>query len=314
MLVISARLTLLPANLAQQRPFPTFLSPAHGGRQRGSYPFPRRKHESRALYSRSTPFGALRLEILHSLLCPACTLGKTSFARVATQPGASRLRFLNSLSTVSQQAPTCLRNRLQLGRCSARIARCSVRGCRARATRLGRCTDGQGRPLRQRELCGRHANRLKANRPNLHELGAFLTGRAARTVSQELDASGFRVQDLCMIGATVVISRAQLRTSHDTVVGFLRGAGCAIGRVHVRLSDASGVAIEEKAGSTKAPTQQSLPQRSPITLPAARACGLTWKRSLPLRDRAIRAAGSLSERARNPSNAGKNSQTPAAGL
>ncbi len=50
-----------------------------------------------------------------------------------------------------------------------------------------------------------------------------------------------------MIGAMVVISRAQLRTPHDTVVGFLRGAGCAIGRVHVRLSDASGVAIEEKS-------------------------------------------------------------------
>ena len=40
---------------------------------------------------------------------------------------------------------------------------------------------------------------------------------------------------------------AQLRTSHDTVVGFVRGAGCAIGRVRLRLSDASGVAIEEKS-------------------------------------------------------------------
>jgi hypothetical protein len=50
-----------------------------------------------------------------------------------------------------------------------------------------------------------------------------------------------------MIGAMVVISRAQLRTSHDTVVRFLRGAGCAIGRVRVRLSDASGVAIEEES-------------------------------------------------------------------
>jgi hypothetical protein len=50
-----------------------------------------------------------------------------------------------------------------------------------------------------------------------------------------------------MIGAIVVISRAQLRTSHDAVVGFLRGAGCAIGRVHVRHSDASGVAIEERS-------------------------------------------------------------------
>jgi hypothetical protein len=50
-----------------------------------------------------------------------------------------------------------------------------------------------------------------------------------------------------MIGAMVVISRAQLRTSHDIVAEFLRGSGCAIGRVHVRLSDASGVAIEEKS-------------------------------------------------------------------
>jgi hypothetical protein len=50
-----------------------------------------------------------------------------------------------------------------------------------------------------------------------------------------------------MIGAMVVISRAQLRNSHDTVVVFLRGAGSAIGRVRVRLSDASGVAIEERS-------------------------------------------------------------------
>jgi hypothetical protein len=50
-----------------------------------------------------------------------------------------------------------------------------------------------------------------------------------------------------MIGAMVVISRAQLRTSHDTVVAFLRGVGSAIGRVRVRLSDASGVAIEDRS-------------------------------------------------------------------
>jgi hypothetical protein len=56
-----------------------------------------------------------------------------------------------------------------------------------------------------------------------------------------------------MIGAMVVISRAQLRTSHETVVGFLREAGCTIGRVRVRLSDASGVAvaIEEKSCSNE---------------------------------------------------------------
>ncbi len=49
-----------------------------------------------------------------------------------------------------------------------------------------------------------------------------------------------------MTGAMVVISRPRLRTSHDTVVAFLRAAGCAIGRVRVRLSDASGVAVEER--------------------------------------------------------------------
>jgi hypothetical protein len=49
-----------------------------------------------------------------------------------------------------------------------------------------------------------------------------------------------------MTGAMVVISRAQMRTSYETVVGFLRAAGCAVGRVRVRLSDTSGVAVEEE--------------------------------------------------------------------
>jgi hypothetical protein len=43
-------------------------------------------------------------------------------------------------------------------------AQCSVRGCHARATLLARYTDGQGRPLKQRELCERHADWLKAKR------------------------------------------------------------------------------------------------------------------------------------------------------
>jgi hypothetical protein len=47
-------------------------------------------------------------------------------------------------------------------------ARCTVCGCRARATMLARYTDGQGRPLKQRELCDRHAAWLKANRLNVH--------------------------------------------------------------------------------------------------------------------------------------------------
>ena len=49
-------------------------------------------------------------------------------------------------------------------------ARCTVRGCRVRATGLARYTDDQGRPLKQRELCERHAAWLKANRPNVHDL------------------------------------------------------------------------------------------------------------------------------------------------
>jgi hypothetical protein len=49
-----------------------------------------------------------------------------------------------------------------------------------------------------------------------------------------------------MAGAMVVIGRPRLRTSHDTVVAFLRQTGRAIRRVRVRLSDASGVAVEEK--------------------------------------------------------------------
>ena len=49
-------------------------------------------------------------------------------------------------------------------------AQCSVRGCRARATRLAMYTDRQGRPLKQRELCDRHADWLKANRPNVHDM------------------------------------------------------------------------------------------------------------------------------------------------
>ncbi len=51
-----------------------------------------------------------------------------------------------------------------------------------------------------------------------------------------------------MPGAIVVIGRAQMRTCHDTVVGFLCLAGCAIRRVSVRLSDAaSGFAVEERS-------------------------------------------------------------------
>lgn len=49
-----------------------------------------------------------------------------------------------------------------------------------------------------------------------------------------------------MTGAVVVINRPQLRTCHSIVVGFLRSSGPTISRVRVRLSDAAGVAVEEK--------------------------------------------------------------------
>jgi hypothetical protein len=45
----------------------------------------------------------------------------------------------------------------------------TISACRACGTKLARYTDGQGRPLRQRELCERHADRLKTNRPNVHD-------------------------------------------------------------------------------------------------------------------------------------------------
>jgi hypothetical protein len=60
------------------------------------------------------------------------------------------------------------------------------------------------------------------------------------------DANLGSVQDSGMTDATVVINGPRLRTSHDTVVAFLRQAGRAIRRVRLRLSDASGVTVEEK--------------------------------------------------------------------
>jgi hypothetical protein len=38
------------------------------------------------------------------------------------------------------------------------------------ATKLARYTDNQGRPLRERELWERHADWLRANRPNVDDL------------------------------------------------------------------------------------------------------------------------------------------------
>jgi hypothetical protein len=49
-----------------------------------------------------------------------------------------------------------------------------------------------------------------------------------------------------MTGEAVVISRPLLRTSHGTVVGFLRAHGRTIRSVRVRLSDAFGIAVDER--------------------------------------------------------------------
>jgi hypothetical protein len=49
-------------------------------------------------------------------------------------------------------------------------AQCTVRGCRARGTVLARYTDDQGRPLRQREACERHAQWLKENAVGVRDL------------------------------------------------------------------------------------------------------------------------------------------------
>ena len=53
---------------------------------------------------------------------------------------------------------------------------CTVRGCHGRATTLARYADNQGRPLRQRELCARHAEWLKANRANIYDMRSASDG------------------------------------------------------------------------------------------------------------------------------------------
>jgi hypothetical protein len=76
----------------------------------------------------------------------------------------------------------CVAAEIQLLTCGY-SAQCTVRGCGARATMLATYTDGQGRPLKQRELCDRHAEWLRANRPEHPRFDAFLTPPAARTVT-----------------------------------------------------------------------------------------------------------------------------------
>jgi hypothetical protein len=78
-------------------------------------------------------------------------------------------------------------------------AQCTVRGCRARATMLARCTDNQGRPLRQRELCDRHADWLKANRPNVTRFEGA-DGEKAKSRQQDTRNAAFALdQDTVLV-------------------------------------------------------------------------------------------------------------------
>ena len=86
-----------------------------------------------------------------------------------------------------------------------------------------------------------------------------------------------------MTGAMVVISRPRLLTSHDTVVAFLRAAGCAIVRVRVRLSDASGSPSRRESGQRQH-RRRALAGEVAITLLAARAGRLTWKTTITVSD------------------------------
>jgi hypothetical protein len=106
------------------------------------------------------------------------------------------------------------------------------------------------------------------------------------------DANFGSVHDPLMTGAMVVIGRAQLGTSHDTVVGFLRAAAFAITRVRVRLSDASGVAVEEKSWFNDSTDATDLAEEVAVTSPPARAVGLAWMRRSPFRNSALAPAGS----------------------
>jgi len=58
---------------------------------------------------------------------------------------------------------------IQLLQCGY-AATCTVRGCPAPATTIARYIDDGGAPLRQRELCDRHAAWLRANRPNIYDV------------------------------------------------------------------------------------------------------------------------------------------------
>jgi hypothetical protein len=86
-----------------------------------------------------------------------------------------------------------------------------------------------------------------------------------------------------VIGAMVVISRAQVPTSHNTVVGFLREAGRTIGRVRVRLSDASGTAVEDKSWFNDSTDAAELAEEVAHHIGRSAAAGLIWMLPSPFR-------------------------------
>ena len=55
-------------------------------------------------------------------------------------------------------------------------ATCTVRSCPAPATTIARYIDDGGAPLRQRELCERHAAWLKANRSSIYDMRSASDG------------------------------------------------------------------------------------------------------------------------------------------
>jgi hypothetical protein len=99
-----------------------------------------------------------------------------------------------------------------------------------------------------------------ANHPNVHDL-THTDAPGGENGYSRPDAKSGSVLRSVMPGAIIVISRAALQTSHDTVVGFLHQAGCAIGACSSG-SPMLRVSLERESGSTTAPTPPRSPKRS----------------------------------------------------
>src|SRR5262249_55767260 len=128
--------------------------------------------------------GCFRLSTLPRHATPSAMTGYGCLENVPELKGrirrAQQLQSLQGLTWIwSNRADvspetTCSRKcaeaaEIQLLPCDS-PACCSVRRCAARVTLLARYTDRQGRPLRQRELCERHAEWLRENRENVLDL------------------------------------------------------------------------------------------------------------------------------------------------